>query len=88
VHTDKNALTLPLQAVQIKGQNGGSVLIVDNSNHIEKRQVTLGIQSANRVEILDGVKEGETAIYGEQDQYQPGMLVKPQLTQPQEMPAE
>jgi RND family efflux transporter MFP subunit len=88
VHTDKNALTLPLQAVQIKGQNGGSVLIVDNANHIEKRQVTLGIQAANRVEILEGVKDGEMAIYGEQDQYQPGMLVKPQLTQPQEMPAE
>jgi RND family efflux transporter MFP subunit len=88
VHTDKNALTLPLQAVQIKGQNGGSVLIVDNTNHIEKRQVTLGIQTANRVEILEGVKDGEVAIYGEQDQYQPGMLVKPQLTQPQEMPAE
>jgi RND family efflux transporter MFP subunit len=88
VHTDENVLTLPLQAVQVKGQNGGSVMIVDNTNHIDKRQVTLGIQSANRVEILEGVKDGETAIYGEQDQYQPGMLVKPQLTQPQEMPAE
>jgi RND family efflux transporter MFP subunit len=88
VHTDKNALTLPLQAVQIKGRNGGSVMIVDSTNHLEKRQVTLGIQAASYVEILEGVKDGEMVIYGEQDQYQPGMLVKPQLTQPQEMPAE
>jgi RND family efflux transporter MFP subunit len=88
VHTDKNALTLPLQAVQLKGQNSGSVMIVDSANHIDKRQVRLGIQTASHVEILEGVKDGEMAIYGEQDQFQPGMLVKPQLTQAQEMPAE
>jgi membrane fusion protein (multidrug efflux system) len=88
VHTDNNALTLPLQAVQLKGQNGGSVMIVDSTNHIDRRQVRLGIQTASHVEILEGVKDGEMAIYGEQDQFQPGMLVKPQLTQAQEMPAE
>lgn len=85
VHTDKNVLTLPIQAVQIKGNDAGIVLIVDSANHIDKRIVTVGIQTANRVEILSGVQEGEMAIYGEQDQYQPGMLVKPQLTQPAEM---
>lgn len=85
VHTDKNALTLPIQAVQTKGSDAGTVLIVDSANHIDKRSVTLGIQTANRVEILVGVKDGELAIYGEQDQYQPGMLVKPQLTEPAEM---
>lgn len=85
VHTDKNALTLPIQAVQTKGSDAGTVLIVDSANHIDKRNVTLGIQTANRVEILVGVKDGELAIYGEQDQYQPGMLVKPQLTEPAEM---
>jgi RND family efflux transporter MFP subunit len=85
VHTDKNVLTLPIQAVQIKGNDAGIVLIVDSANRIDKRNVTVGIQTANRVEILSGVKDGEMAIYGEQDQYQPGMLVKPQLTQPAEM---
>jgi RND family efflux transporter MFP subunit len=85
VHTEKNVLTLPIQAVQTKGNAAGTVLIVDTSNHIEKRDVTLGIQTANRVEILTGVQDGEMAIYGEQDQYQPGMLVKPQLTEPAEM---
>jgi RND family efflux transporter MFP subunit len=85
VHEDKNALTLPIQSVQVKGNDAGTVLIVDPANHIEKRGVTLGIETANRVEILSGVKEGETVIYGEQDPYQPGMLVKPQLTEPAEM---
>jgi RND family efflux transporter MFP subunit len=85
VHTDKHVLTLPIQAVLAKGNDAGIVLIVDSTNHIDKRNVTLGIQTANRIEILSGVKEGEIAIYGEQDQYQPGMLVKPQMTEPAEM---
>lgn len=85
VHTDMNALTLPVQAVQMKGANGGSVMIVSSSNHIEKRNVTIGLQTATHVEILSGVQEDEMAIYGEQDQYQPGMLVTPQPVQPTQM---
>ncbi|HTZ47693.1 MAG TPA: efflux RND transporter periplasmic adaptor subunit [Verrucomicrobiae bacterium] len=85
VHADKGVLTLPVQAVLIKGNDTGIVLIVDSANRIDKRNVTVGIQTANRVEILSGVKDGETAIYGEQDQFQPGMLVKPQPTKPAEM---
>jgi len=85
VHTDTNALLLPVQAVQTKGASAGTVLIVNGSNHIEKRNVTLGIQTASTVEILSGVKENATAIYGEQDQFQPGMLVRPQPAQPTQM---
>lgn len=85
IHTDANALTLPVQSVQTKGNGTGSVMIVNSANQIEKRNVTIGIQTANAVEILSGVKENEMAIYGEQDQYQPGMLVKPQVTQPTQM---
>jgi RND family efflux transporter MFP subunit len=88
IHTDKNVLTLPIQAVRTKGNNGGTVMIVNSTNHIEKRAVTLGIQTATYVEILSGVKDGEMAIYGEQEQYLPGMLVKPQLTQAEQVPTE
>jgi len=85
LHTDANALTLPVQAVLTRGNGVGTVTIVNSSNHIEMRKVTIGIQTANEVEILSGVQENEMAIFGEQDQYKPGMLVKPQLTQPAQM---
>ena len=85
LHTDANALTLPVQAVLTRGNGAGTVTIVNSSNHIEMRKVTIGIQTANEVEILSGVQENEMAIFGEQDQYKPGMLVKPQLTQPAQM---
>jgi len=85
IHTVENALTLPVQAVQTRGNGVGTVMIVDSANHIEMRKVTIGIQTASEVEILSGVQENEMAIFGEQDQYKPGMLVKPQLTQPAQM---
>jgi RND family efflux transporter MFP subunit len=84
LQTDSNALTLPIQAVQPKGTGEGTALIVNSSNRIEERTVKLGIQSANRFEILSGVQESELAVFGEQGQYKPGMLVSPQIVQPSE----
>lgn len=71
-----NALILPAQAVV---QNGDQtyVLVVDASHHVEKRNVALGIQTPNRVEILSGLQEGEMVIASGQTLYQPGDLVSP-----------
>ena len=55
------------------------MLVVDQSNRIERRDVTLGIQSATDVEILSGLKENEVAVFGEQSQFKPGELVAPQF---------
>jgi len=85
LHTDANALTLPVQAVLTKGNGTGTVAIVNSANRIDMRNVKIGILTANEVEILSGVQENEMAIFGEQDQYKPGMLVKPQFTQPAQM---
>jgi RND family efflux transporter MFP subunit len=85
IHMDSGALTLPLQAVRQKGTNAGTVLVVNSSHHIEPRSVTTGIQTASSIEILSGVQENETVIYGEQEQYKPGMLVTPQPAQSLQM---
>jgi len=77
-----NVLTLPIQAVQAKGTDQGTVLVVDRSNHIDQRQVKLGVQSAESYEILSGVQENESVVFGEQNQYKPGTLVSPQIIQP------
>jgi len=82
IHTDSGALTLPVQAVQTRTGTDGTVLIVNSSNRIEQRKVELGIQTANDFEILSGVQEGETAVFGEQNQYRTGMIVRPQPVQP------
>jgi len=82
LRTVQNALTIPIQTLQASGENQGSVLTVDAGNRIEKREVTLGLQTATDAEILSGLQEGELVVYGEQSQYKPGQLVFPQVVTP------
>ena len=85
LHTVQNVLTAPVQAVQISGEDHGDVLVVTRDNKIEKRSVTLGVQSASDAEIVAGLKEGEMVVYGEQSQFRSGELVQPQIVVPAEL---
>lgn len=85
LHTVKNAVTVPIQAVQLSGESNGSVLIVGGDNRIEKRDVTLGTESATDVEILSGLRENERVVFGEQSQFKPGERVTPKPITPSEM---
>lgn len=71
-----DALILPAQAVV---QNGDQayVLVVDGANHVQKHNVTLGIATSNRVEILNGLQAGEHVIASGQTNYQEGETVSP-----------
>jgi RND family efflux transporter MFP subunit len=82
LRTQLNVLTVPLQAVHLSGESKGSVLIVSADSRIERREVTLGIQTADKAEIVAGLSEGDEVVLGEQDQYKPGQVVSPQLTAP------
>ncbi len=73
-----DTLILPTQAiVQTTGPNGDEnyVFVVDSTNHVVKRDVTLGIQTSNRSEVLSGVHAGDTVIASGQSNYQPGDVV-------------
>jgi RND family efflux transporter MFP subunit len=82
LHTVPNALTVPVQAVQTSGEATGAVLVVGADNRIEKRDVTIGVQSATEVEILSGLRENERVIFGEQSQFKSGELVSPKPITP------
>jgi RND family efflux transporter MFP subunit len=79
LHTAQNVLAVPVQAVQSSGEGTGSVLVVDNYHKIEKQSVTLGAQTATRVEIVSGLKENDLVVFGEQGQYQAGQVVAPKI---------
>jgi RND family efflux transporter MFP subunit len=76
-----DALILPAQAVVQNGDTSHGdqsyVLVVDATNHVEKRNVTLGIRTANSVEITSGLTAGENVIAAGQGGYQPGEVVSP-----------
>jgi len=81
LHTVQNALTVPIQAVQVSGEDRGTVLLVNSSNKIEKREVTLGLQTASEAEIVAGLQPNEMVVFGTQSQFKPGQLVSPKLVE-------
>lgn len=81
LHTERNVLTVPIQAVESAGEGRGTVLVVTGANKLERRDVTLGLQSANETEILSGLAENELVVFGNQSQYKPGQSVSPKLVE-------
>jgi RND family efflux transporter MFP subunit len=71
-----DALILPAQAV-VQNGNEVYVLALDGTDHILRRNVTLGIQTANRLEIISGLRAGDRVIASGQTDYQPGEVVAP-----------
>lgn len=75
-----DALVVPLQAVNQEGDKA-SVLIVDQSNAVRHREVTLGIQSESYAEVLAGLNDGDDVVIGDRSGLRPGETVQPKLTQ-------
>lgn len=82
LHTVKNALTVPVQAVQPSGEDRGTVLVVNDSKRIEKREVTLGMQTSSDAEIVAGLRENDLVVFGTQSQFKAGQRVSPKLVEP------
>jgi RND family efflux transporter MFP subunit len=76
-----DALAIPVQAYLASTTPGrGTVLVVNAQSQIEKRDVTVGIQTAQKVEVLSGVREGELVVVGNQARYQPGQKARAVMT--------
>lgn len=84
LQTATKVLTVPVQALQPTAPDKGTVTVVNSDNKIEKHDVTTGLQTANRIEIVSGLKENDRVVFGSQGQYQPGELVSPKEIQAQE----
>jgi RND family efflux transporter MFP subunit len=78
LHGNKDALTVPVQAV-VQAGNEHYVLALDDQNRVQKRDVELGEQTSSTVEILRGLSENERVISAGQSDYLTGEVVKPKL---------
>ncbi len=58
----KNALAVPSQSV-VTGEKP-SVYLVGKDGVVERREVTLGLETPDKVEIVKGVSEGELVVIG------------------------
>ena len=93
----KGALAVPISAVD-QGETGaasggaektrtGRVLVVTPQNRIELRQVALGIETANKVEVISGLKEGDLVVVGGRSTLQAGQSVQPKMAAVGEAPS-
>lgn len=59
----ENCLTVPLQSVRSSGQEE-FVWVAGRNGSAEKRTVRTGVQNLARIEILEGLEQGETVVTG------------------------
>ncbi len=80
----RNVLVLPTQAV-VQSGNNAYVLVVNEQNQVERRDITLGLQTPNEMEIASGLQEGDRVIAAGQANYQVGETVQPKVITPMTM---
>jgi hypothetical protein len=55
-------------------------MLVDSSNRVQKRTVQIGVATANRVEILGGINQGDLVIVANLASFHQGEVVAPKRT--------
>ncbi|MGB0051463.1 MAG: efflux RND transporter periplasmic adaptor subunit, partial [Terracidiphilus sp.] len=77
----KNVVTIPTDALELNSQQQQTVYVLDNSNHVHIRTVTVGLEGSKLAEIKSGISPGELVLIGGQEKYQEGEAVNPLPTQ-------
>ena len=75
---NQGSLVVPVQAL-VQAGNEHYVLVVDDQNRVQKRNVEVGEQTSTSTEILRGLSEKERVISVGQSDYQVGEVVQPKL---------
>jgi RND family efflux transporter MFP subunit len=79
-------LAVPVTAVDMDNEGGaasaksGRVMVVTHNNRVEVRQIQLGLETANDVEVISGLNDGDMVVIGGRAGLQAGQEVKPKLT--------
>ncbi len=63
-NSKNDAITVPASAVTLEASNAdeGTVMVVDAQNIAHEKKVTVGIRTAEKIEIVDGLLDGETVV--------------------------
>jgi HlyD family secretion protein len=63
-NSKNDAITVPASAVTLEASNAdeGTVMIVDAKSVARERKVTVGVHSGDKIEITEGLQEGDTVV--------------------------
>ena len=76
-HHDR-VLSVPVQAVT-RGESP-SVLVINSRQELEERRVKLGLETPTSIEIVEGLKEGDSVVLGSRTLFKPGQKVEAKTT--------
>lgn len=76
----KNVIVAPVEAIDRTAQTPRA-FIVNSDHRLELREVTLGLDAGDQVEITAGVRQDDLLVIGNRSQLKPGVIVTPRLTE-------
>ena len=75
----RDALTVPVQAID-RADDRASVLVVTKNGTVERRDVELGIETADSVAVTRGLDAGDLVVTGNRGQLRAGESVRPLIS--------
>ena len=76
----RHMLTVPVQALE-RSEERTTILVVANGV-VERRPVKIGLETPDRAEVVDGVRESDLVVVGNRSQLRPGMAVNAKIDSP------
>jgi multidrug efflux pump subunit AcrA (membrane-fusion protein) len=76
-----DVLTVPVEAIDRSGAHG-LVVVVTKDHVVDPRTVTVGLESASRVEVGGPIAAGDLVVIGARDQLKRGAAVTPKVVAP------
>lgn len=79
-NSKNDAIVVPTSAVTLETSNAneGTVMVVDDQNMAHETKVTIGIRTPDKIEIVEGLKGGETVVIEGNYALPDGTKVKPE----------
>jgi len=74
----RGALSVPVQAID-RQEGRATVLVVDGNDRVQERQVQVGVETPNQVEIVSGLVENDLVVVGNRSQLRAGSAIQPKL---------
>jgi Cu(I)/Ag(I) efflux system membrane fusion protein len=80
-NSKNDAVVVPASALTLETSNAneGTVMVVDDQNVAHETKVTIGIRTPDKVEIVEGLKGGETVVVEGNYALPNGTKVEPQI---------
>jgi multidrug efflux pump subunit AcrA (membrane-fusion protein) len=80
-NSKNDAIVVPASAVTLEASNAneGTVMVVDPQNVAHETKVTVGIRTADKIEIVEGLQGGETVVIEGNYALPDGTKVEPQM---------